>query len=74
LEKGKEMVSIERIEPIGNYAIKIVFDDGHDSGLYDWKYLYNLGKFQDQLWQAYLDKLAEVGYQRMEPELKPNKP
>ncbi|MEN8178663.1 MAG: DUF971 domain-containing protein [Pseudomonadota bacterium] len=71
LEKGKEMVSIERIEPVGSYAIKIVFDDGHDSGLYDWKYLYNLGKFQDQLWQAYLEKLAEVGYQRAEPELIP---
>ena len=71
LEKGKEMVSIERIEPVGSYAIKIVFDDGHDSGLYDWKYLYNLGKYQDQLWQAYLEKLAEVGYQRVEPQLSP---
>jgi len=71
LEKGKELVSIERIEPVGSYAIKIVFDDGHDSGLYDWKYLYNLGKFQDQLWQAYLEKLAQVGYQRVEPELTP---
>jgi len=71
LEKGKELVSIQRIEPVGSYAIKIVFDDGHDSGLYDWKYLYNLGKFQDQLWQAYLEKLAEVGYQRVTPELVP---
>ncbi|MDJ0806089.1 MAG: DUF971 domain-containing protein [Gammaproteobacteria bacterium] len=71
LEKGKEMVSIERVEPVGSYAIKIVFDDGHDSGLYDWKYLYNLGKFQDQLWHAYLEKLAEIGYQRVEPELMP---
>ncbi len=71
LEKGKELVSIQRIEPVGSYAIKIVFDDGHDSGLYDWKYLYNLGKFQDQLWQAYLEKLAEVGYQRVAPELVP---
>ncbi len=71
LEKGKEMVSIERIEPVGSYAIKIVFDDGHDSGLYDWKYLYNLGQYQDQLWQAYLEKLAEVGYQRKEPDLIP---
>ena len=71
LEKGKEMVSIERIESVGSYAIKIVFDDGHDTGLYDWKYLYNLGKFQDQLWQSYLEKLEEVGYQRVEPELVP---
>mgnify|MGYP001817806335 CR=1 FL=1 len=71
LETGKEMVSITGIEPVGSYAIKIVFDDGHDSGLYDWKYLYNLGKYQDQLWQAYLDKLAEIGYQRVPPELTP---
>ena len=69
LETGKELVSIERIEPVGTYAVKIVFDDGHDSGLYDWKYLYNLGKFEDQLWQAYLEKLAQIGYQRAEPEL-----
>jgi DUF971 family protein len=71
LETGKEQVNIDRIDPIGNYAIKIYFDDGHNSGLYDWKYLYNLGKFQDQLWQAYLEKLAKIGYQRVEPELKP---
>ncbi len=71
LEKGKESVSIDKIEPVGSYAIKIYFDDGHNSGLYDWKYIYNLGKFQDELWQAYLDKLTEVGYERKEPELKP---
>lgn len=71
LETGKEMVSIERIEPVGSYAIKIFFDDGHNSGLYDWKYLYNLGQYQDQLWQAYLQKLAAIGYQRQEPELIP---
>lgn len=70
LEKGKEMVTILRIEPVGQYAIKIVFDDGHDSGLYDWKYLYNLGMYHDELWQAYLDKLQAIGYQRIEPELK----
>jgi DUF971 family protein len=71
LETGKERVNIDRIDPIGNYAIKLYFDDGHNSGLYDWKYLYNLGKFQDQMWQAYLEKLAKIGYQRVEPELKP---
>ena len=71
LETGKELVNIDRIDPVGNYAIKIYFDDGHNSGLYDWKYLYNLGKFQDQLWQVYLEKLASIGYQRVEPELKP---
>ncbi|MEJ2455434.1 MAG: DUF971 domain-containing protein [Candidatus Thiodiazotropha sp.] len=71
LEKGKELVSITRIDPIGNYAVKIHFDDGHNSGLYDWQYLYNLGKHRDELWQAYLEKLEAVGYQRKEPELKP---
>ena len=71
LEKGKEMVTITKIEPVGNYAVKIHFDDGHNSGLYDWQYLYNLGKHHDALWQAYLDKLAEVGHVRKEPELKP---
>ncbi|EGV52211.1 gamma-butyrobetaine hydroxylase family protein [Candidatus Endoriftia persephonae] len=71
LETGKEMVTILDLKPVGNYAVKIIFDDGHDSGLYDWKYLYNLGKFHDELWQAYLDKLAAIGYQRKEPELPP---
>ena len=71
LEKGKEQVSITRIDPVGNYAVKIHFDDGHNSGLYDWQYLYNLGKHRDALWQAYLEKLEAVGYQRRTPELKP---
>ena len=71
LEKNKEEVTITRIEPVGQYAIKIYFDDGHNSGLYDWQYLYNLGKHRDELWQAYLEKLAAVGHQRKEPELKP---
>lgn len=71
LEKGKEMVSITQIEPVGQYAVKIYFDDGHNSGLYDWQYLYNLGKHRDELWQAYLDKLAAVGHVRKEPALQP---
>jgi DUF971 family protein len=69
LERGKERVSITQIEPVGQYAIKIYFDDGHNSGLYDWRYLYNLGKHHDELWQAYLDKLKAVGYQRQDPAL-----
>ena len=73
LETGKETVNIVAMEPVGSYAVKLVFDDGHDSGLYDWKYLYNLGRYQDPLWQAYLEKLAEIGYQRQEPELVPRK-
>ncbi len=69
LETGKELVSITDIKPVGSYAVKIIFDDGHDTGLYDWKYLYNLGKFHDELWQAYLEKLAAIGYTREDPEL-----
>jgi DUF971 family protein len=71
LEKGKEQVTITKIEQVGNYAVKIHFDDGHNSGLYDWQYIYNLGKHREELWQAYLEKLEAVGYQRQEPELKP---
>ncbi|RLJ15693.1 1-(5-phosphoribosyl)-5-((5-phosphoribosylamino)methylideneamino)imidazole-4-carboxamide isomerase [bacterium endosymbiont of Escarpia laminata] len=69
LETGKERVSITDIKPVGSYAVKIIFDDGHDTGLYDWKYLYNLGKFHHELWQAYLEKLAAIGYTREDPEL-----
>ncbi|MBT2970718.1 MAG: 1-(5-phosphoribosyl)-5-((5-phosphoribosylamino)methylideneamino)imidazole-4-carboxamide isomerase [gamma proteobacterium symbiont of Ctena orbiculata] len=71
LERGKERVTITKIEPVGQYAIKIHFDDGHNSGLYDWVYLYNLGKHHNELWQAYLEKLKAVGYQRQDPDLIP---
>lgn len=64
LQTGKENVRITRIEPIGHYAIRIVFDDGHGSGLYTWRYLYELGAEQDRRWQAYLDRLSEAGYAR----------
>jgi len=64
LQVGKREINIERIEPVGNYAIKPVFSDGHDSGLYSWDILYNLGKHRDELWQAYLDRLAAEGGSR----------
>lgn len=64
LQTGKENVGIDQIEPVGHYAIKIYFDDGHDSGLYSWDYLYDLATHQDELWQDYLSRLAEAGYQR----------
>jgi DUF971 family protein len=67
---NKETVSIRDIEPVGNYAIKLRFDDGHDTGLYSWEYLYKLGQKQTQLWQKYLDRLQQVGYSRQEPEVK----
>ena len=59
LQFGKRDVAIERIEAVGNYAIRPVFSDGHESGLYSWDLLYNLGKNRDQLWQAYLDRLQK---------------
>lgn len=64
LQLDKEAVNISKIEPVGRYAVRLVFDDGHDSGLYTWDYLYNLGAHQDSLWQNYLDALAAAGHQR----------
>jgi DUF971 family protein len=51
---GKEGVKIARLEPVGNYAVRIVFDDGHDSGLYAWDYLYRLGREHDAIWADYV--------------------
>lgn len=64
LQAGKKSVVISAIEPVGQYAIKIIFDDGHDSGLYTWEYLHELGQNQDALWQDYLHKLEEAGGSR----------
>ncbi len=52
--KGKERIAIARLEPVGNYAVRIVFDDGHDTGLYSWDYLLELGRGQRVKWAAYL--------------------
>jgi len=64
LQSGKKDVAISGIEPTGRYAIKIIFDDGHDSGLYDWSYLRGLGDNQAALWQLYLEKLEASGATR----------
>ena len=64
LQTGKENVGISGVEPIGHYALKIVFDDGHDTGLYSWDYLYQLGAEYDTRWQDYLDRLQAAGYAR----------
>ncbi len=64
LQTGKKNVSIIGIEPVGNYAVKLIFDDGHSSGLYSWDWLYDLGKNQTQHWQHYLDRLAAAGARR----------
>jgi DUF971 family protein len=55
---GKKLVRIGRLEPVGNYAVRIVFDDGHDTGLFTWDYLRELGEHKDARWQDYLDDLA----------------
>ncbi len=65
---GKEKVAISEIEPVGHYALRLRFDDGHDSGLYTWDYLYELAAGMTEKWQDYLDRLAEVGYQRKQDE------
>lgn len=61
---GKRDVAIASVEPVGNYAVRLLFDDGHDTGLYSWDYLYELGGRQDALWQAYLDTLEREGLRR----------
>lgn len=63
-ETGKENVNIDRIEPQGTYAVRIAFDDGHDTGIYSWETLYDLGINQDRYWQEYLGRLAAAGYDR----------
>ena len=67
LQTGKRDVTIAAIEPVGNYAIKPIFSDGHESGLYSWQYLYELGSRQDELWQAHLAKLQAAGADRDQP-------
>lgn len=56
---GKQAVQIRELEPVGHYAIRLVFDDGHDSGLYSWAYLRELGRDQETLWRRYLEKLPK---------------
>jgi DUF971 family protein len=61
LQLGKHEVGVRAVEPVGNYAVRIVFDDGHDTGLYTWAYLYELGRDRDEKWQNYLARLKELG-------------
>ena len=63
---GKEEVNITRIEPQGQYAVRLIFDDGHDTGIYSWDTLYGLGENKDANWQAYLARLQEMGIERAE--------
>ena len=64
LQTGKRDVLVERIEPVGTYALRFVFSDGHDSGLYSWDLLFNFGQHQDELWQEYLTLIEQRGLSR----------
>ena len=61
LVAGRRHVGITAIEPVGNYAIRLIFDDLHDTGLYSWRYLRDLGQRQEDIWQDYLDRLKSAG-------------
>lgn len=73
LQVGKRLVDVTGIELVGNYAIRLIYSDGHESGIYSWDYLEHLIEHQDELWQQYLDELAEAGASR-EPGDPANKP
>lgn len=64
LQVGKKNVEITDVQPVGSYAVKLVFSDGHDSGLYSWDYLHDLGVKQEVLWKQYLERLSEAGASR----------
>jgi DUF971 family protein len=64
LQVGKRDVQITAIEPVGTYAVKLVFSDGHDTGLYSWDYLYEIGRNQEALWQRYLERMRDAGASR----------
>lgn len=64
LQVGKKNVEISHIEPVGNYAVQLVFSDGHDSGIYSWDYIHHLGTHQETLWNNYLQRLDEAGASR----------
>ena len=65
LQVGKENVSIQNIVPVGNYAIQIIYDDGHDTGIYSFEYLYELSCEYKAKWNSYLQRLKEAGYERV---------
>lgn len=64
LQLGKENVNIAEIEPVGTYAVRLRFDDGHDTGLYSWEWLHHLAVEHDQLWAQYLQRLEQAGHRR----------
>lgn len=67
LQTGKRQVDIVALEPVGNYAVQPTFSDGHDSGIFTWDYLYQLGRHEADLWQEYNDRLTAAGVDRDTP-------
>ena len=67
LQIGKQDINITKIEPVGHYAIQLFFDDNHDTGIYSWETLHNLGTNYETLWPEYLKKLEDAGHKRPEP-------
>lgn len=67
LQTGKRDVTLLNLEPVGNYAVKPTFSDGHDSGIFSWDYLYELGQNEQALWQQYEERLAAAGVERDAP-------
>ena len=66
LQTGKKHVTIDQLQPIGNYAVRIVFSDGHDTGIYSWNYLYSLYENRDRHWREYLNDLEKANASRLE--------
>ncbi|HTP95056.1 MAG TPA: DUF971 domain-containing protein [Burkholderiales bacterium] len=64
LQAGKKEVGITRVEPVGSYAVQLFFSDGHDTGIYSWDLLYDYGQRHDEMWQRYLQRMAEAGASR----------
>jgi DUF971 family protein len=64
LQTGKRDVEIVRVEPVGNYAVQLVFSDGHDTGIYSWDLLYEYGVKQESMWSSYLERLKQAGASR----------
>ena len=67
LELAKENVQVTQVEPIGLYAVRLHFDDGHNSGLFSWNYLHELGAEYDRKWARYLERCEKLGYERKPP-------
>lgn len=68
LQIGKENVTITDMQQQGNYALMFIFDDGHESGIYSWDYLYDLGNHYEENWQDYLNRLEAAGHTRKQPD------